>query len=58
MAEPKINGIMRIVDGSTDLRTLKEMNSLLTTINNNLTTFNNNLTTLMNFSTSEQIVGK
>lgn len=34
MAEPKINGIMRIVDGSTDLRTLKEMNSLLTTINN------------------------
>lgn len=51
MAEPKINGIMRIVDGSTNLRTLKELNTLLTTLNNNLTT-------LMNFSTSEQIVGK
>ena len=51
MAEPKITGAMRIVDGSTNLRTLKELNTLLTTLNNNLTT-------LMNFSTSEQIVGK
>lgn len=36
MAEPKITGLMRIVDGNTNLRTLKELNTLLTTINTNL----------------------
>ena len=41
MAEPKITGAMRIVDGSTNLRTLKELNTLLTTLNNNLTTLMN-----------------
>lgn len=32
MAEPKITGVMRIVDGSTNLRTLKELNTLVTTL--------------------------
>lgn len=29
MTEPKITGAMRIMDGSTKLRTLKEINALL-----------------------------
>ena len=58
MAEPKITGAMRIVDGSTNLRTLKELNTLLTTLNTNVTNLSNKLDTLMNYSTSEQAVGK
>lgn len=58
MAEPKITGAMRIVDESTDLRTLKEVNTLLTTLNTNLTTLTNKLDILMNYSTNEQVVGK
>lgn len=38
MAEPKITGAMRIVDGSTNLRTLKELNTLVTTLNTRVTT--------------------
>lgn len=34
MAEPRINGICRVMDGNTNLRTLKEINTLLTKLNN------------------------
>lgn len=34
MAELRINGAMRVMNGSTNMRTLKEMNDLLTTLNN------------------------
>lgn len=44
MAEQRINGAMRIMDGTTNLRTLKELNALATTLNTNLT----NLTTTVN----------
>lgn len=37
MAEGKINGNLKINDGSTDYRTLKELNNLVTTLNTNLT---------------------
>lgn len=51
MAEPRINGLLLVMDGNTDMRTLKEMNDLLTSINNNLNK-------IINYSTSEQIIGK
>lgn len=34
MAEPRINGLFRVMNGNTNMRTLKEMNDLLTTLNN------------------------
>lgn len=37
MAEAKINGNLRIVDGNTNLRTLKELNTLVTTLNTKVT---------------------
>lgn len=51
MAEPRINGLLRVMNGNTNMRTLKEMNDLLTSINNNLNK-------IINYSTSEQIIGK
>lgn len=36
MAEGKINGNLKINDGSTDYRTLKELNNLVTTLNNKI----------------------
>lgn len=38
MAEGKINGNLKINDGSTDYRTLKELNNLVTTLNTKVTT--------------------
>lgn len=38
MAELKINASTRIMDGSTNLRTLKELNTLVTTLNTKVTT--------------------
>lgn len=46
MAEPKITGAMRITDGNTDLRTLKELNTLLTTLNTNMTNLTNSVNSL------------
>lgn len=37
MAELQINGNFRVVDGSTKLRTLKELNTLVTNLNNTIT---------------------
>lgn len=34
MAEPKINGLFRVMNGNTNMRTLKEMNNLLDTLKN------------------------
>lgn len=36
MAEVKLNGLIRVMNGSTSLRTLKEMNDLITKIDNKL----------------------
>lgn len=46
MAEGKINGNLKINDGSTDYRTLKELNNLVTTLNNLVTTLNNKINIL------------
>lgn len=51
MAEPRINGLLRVMNGNTNMRTLKEMNDLLTSINDNLNK-------IINYSASEQIIGK
>lgn len=51
MAELKINGLARIMNGVTSLRTLLELNTLATTLNTNLTN-------LINLSTSEKVIGK
>lgn len=43
MAEPKITGAMRIVDGSTNLRTLKELNTNVTNLTTRVTSLENQL---------------
>lgn len=54
MAEVKINGALRIMDGTTSLRTLKEINTAITTLNTAITT----LKTLLPVSLYENTSGE